>query len=108
MGVKVFRITRQTILAAELRKLAGHEGQHQGAAVIDQRRIKGAVRTVNASADRPAPGQLVVGRRIKAECALEAGAGKGRTGNRSADGNAGLALLPPDEFAAGDERVIDG
>src|SRR5262249_16996723 len=72
--IEVLRVAGKPILAAQLRELAGPVSQHQRTAFVCERGIKGTVRTVHASTDKPAAGELVVRRRVKAEGALKAGA----------------------------------
>src|SRR5579859_2572451 len=107
MRVKVLGVTRKPILAAELRKFAGPVRQHKRPALIGQRGVKGPVRLIDSSADKPAPGKLIIARCVKSESALKTSPHERRTYNRCAGCDVGLVLLPPDKLAARNKRVVD-
>src|SRR5947209_14341917 len=107
MRVKVLRVTRKPILATELRELAGPVRQHKRTALICQSRVKRPVRLVHTTADKPAPGKLIIARCVKTEGALKASPHKSRTGNCGAGRDVRLVLLPPDELTTRDKRMID-
>src|SRR5712692_2849498 len=103
VGIEVFPITGQSVLAADLREFAGPVGQHQRSSFVIQMCIERPVRIIDACSDEPAAGKLVIARSIKAECALKAGRGIQRAGDQRAREEPGLLLLSPDELAAGHE-----
>src|SRR5258708_32986546 len=103
MRINVARVTCESILSADLCELAGPISQYHRATFVVQAGIKGAVRVIHASAHKPSPGDLVVGRGVQAECPLESCHGVGRTGDGRAGGQRRLVLRPPDELAAHDK-----
>src|SRR5215468_6448509 len=105
MGIKVFRISRKSVLAANLCEFAGPVGQNQRATFVRQSSIGGAVGIVVPAAKEPATGKLIIGGTIKPKSPLEP---RSRWRRAREAYHARLVLLPPDEFATRDKGTING
>ena len=103
VGIEVFPITGQSVLAADLREFAGPVGQHQRPSFVIQMCIERPIRIIHTCSDEPAAGKLVIARSIKAKRTLKAGRGIQRAGDQGTGEEPGLLLLSPDELATGHE-----
>src|SRR5258708_33746344 len=79
--INVLRVACKSVLPANLGKLAGPVGQHQGSALVIESGIEWTVGAVHARAREPAPDELVAAWSVKAEGPLESRPAIRRTDN---------------------------
>src|SRR5260370_16907993 len=72
VGIEVFPITGQSVLAADLREFTGPVGQHQRPSFVIQMCIERPVRLIHARSDEPAAAKQLNPPSIKPQIPLEA------------------------------------